>query len=430
VHISSVIERCKYFIAFIIVFIFVFKVNFNSLPIKIVELVSFISFVYCLLYFYAKKEKKLDIYLVFFIAFLFVQFTSYLVSFLLSDSNETSQIKVFIIFYVFYPMVSYFLLSFLLPKISPMGIKKLIIQVVLLQLILTVLIMLNNDVKTILLGMIDVDQERLETSSGIRMVGFSAVYLHLGTIMVLGFMFSLFYARDNLDISIKIKSVYYFFAFCFIFIGVFSARTALVGGFIVIFFYYVNVLKLKANVNNMKAILNLLIWFFIVGFLLSFFLESINDNVLSFFNNSLPWAFEMIFNVMSGDGLNTSSSDELSSMYFYPGNVQTIFLGDARMFSDSGYYMHTDAGYMRQIFSYGLLGLTISILAYSYVFYIISKVFGTVFSICLFLLVLVFNIKGIFIYYSSYDFIIVFMFIYSILFLRTERLNAVALRSL
>lgn len=70
----------------------------------------------------------------------------------------------------------------------------------------------------------------------------------------------------------------------------------------------------------------------------------------------IPYAFEIFLSAAEGDGFSTNSSDVLKSMYF-PIPEQTFWLGDARWVGDEGgYYMHTDAGYMRHALFYGFIG--------------------------------------------------------------------------
>ncbi len=88
----------------------------------------------------------------------------------------------------------------------------------------------------------------------------------------------------------------------------------------------------------------------------------------------IPYAFEMFFSAAKGDGFNTSSTDLLAHMYFQV-SESTFWFGDARWLADGGnsYYMHTDAGYMRHMLFYGVVGSSILYVLYGSVFYYLYK---------------------------------------------------------
>lgn len=72
----------------------------------------------------------------------------------------------------------------------------------------------------------------------------------------------------------------------------------------------------------------------------------------------LKWAFEMLLNFMNGEGLVTDSSDILfNRMYFIPDSWLTVFFGDFHFLnSDGSYYGDTDAGFMRLMLYFGVIG--------------------------------------------------------------------------
>lgn len=80
------------------------------------------------------------------------------------------------------------------------------------------------------------------------------------------------------------------------------------------------------------------------------------------FDKLLPFAFEFLYSYLDQGSITTESTDILSEMYF-PISIQTFFLGDGKYMGLNGsYYMYTDAGYMRHILYYGLIGQIILIL--------------------------------------------------------------------
>src|SRR5690606_36147265 len=89
-------------------------------------------------------------------------------------------------------------------------------------------------------------------------------------------------------------------------------------------------------VNNIKAVVLIVISGIIVGAIASVIIESERlEAVYSF-------AFELFINFFENDSLETNSTNHMSEMYFFPDNINTWLFGDGRMQADKGYYMGTD----------------------------------------------------------------------------------------
>lgn len=409
--------NARFFISACLVFFVVFSVKFVFLPFSTLVMIFSLSLV--LFFVKALVSEKLIInkYYFYFYALALVQLFFYFISYFFSDSTETSQVIVFFIFFVALPIIANCLL-YVLRDVSDL--KSVVIRVFMLaifmQAFLSVIISFNPAFQVLLYSLIDVDLERLMVSANSRLVGFGTSYFQLGTIMVLGFFLSI-YSFKATELSSTYRNIYLLFiSSIFLLVGFFAARTTIVGVVIVLMFYILFDRGGFFKVSKRK-LFSIVLFVFVFLFVALIAILLLSDNIIlsSFLTNSLPWAAEIFINAFSGEGLSSASTSELGSMYFLPDNFKTFILGDARVFSDSGYYMATDAGYIRQIFSYGLVGVIISLSVYTYVFYVISKSFGVVFSLCLATLVFVFNIKGIFIYYSNYEFFIVTCFVISIL---------------
>ena len=81
----------------------------------------------------------------------------------------------------------------------------------------------------------------------------------------------------------------------------------------------------------------------------------------------LPYAFEFVYSYLSGEGFRTSSTDDLWTMLFLPGDAKTLLIG-------SGYYsdpinaqysfMGTDIGYVRTVYYVGVIGSVLIYLWY------------------------------------------------------------------
>ncbi len=78
----------------------------------------------------------------------------------------------------------------------------------------------------------------------------------------------------------------------------------------------------------------------------------------------LPWAFEAYYNYLESGEITTESSDYLLDNFYFDVSEQTMLYGDGRYKDGNEYYMDTDAGYMRHILFFGLLGSSILIFSY------------------------------------------------------------------
>lgn len=73
-------------------------------------------------------------------------------------------------------------------------------------------------------------------------------------------------------------------------------------------------------------------------------------------NPTLHFAFELIYNIIDGKGIETESSNSLSYQYIFPDTLKTWLIGDGIWIFKNAYYMHTDVGYSRLIFFWGIIG--------------------------------------------------------------------------
>ena len=88
------------------------------------------------------------------------------------------------------------------------------------------------------------------------------------------------------------------------------------------------------------------------------------------FQNRTRFAFEGFFSLVEEGQWRTGSNDKLMGMYVFPDNPETWLIGDgyfSNPYGDlnylgelfEGYYQGTDVGYLRFIFFFGLLGLSV-----------------------------------------------------------------------
>ncbi|EPH6686837.1 hypothetical protein ACSYPI_004774, partial [Escherichia coli] len=105
--------------------------------------------------------------------------------------------------------------------------------------------------------------------------------------------------------------------------------------------------------------------------LISLFFPKHFDLVNSIFTK---YTFEFISNYSQTGKIETESSNILKDMYF-PISSHTFFWGDGYWLdpNGNGYYMHTDAGYMRSILYGGFINILLLSLVYFVGFIGISR---------------------------------------------------------
>ena len=83
-------------------------------------------------------------------------------------------------------------------------------------------------------------------------------------------------------------------------------------------------------------------------------------NVNSSFHNQIEYGFEGFFSLFESGEFQTSSTDELSTMWVWPQDTQTWLIGSGLFLSNSSDFTYfSDIGYCRFIFYSGLIGITV-----------------------------------------------------------------------
>src|SRR5690606_3128578 len=98
--------------------------------------------------------------------------------------------------------------------------------------------------------------------------------------------------------------------------------------------------------------------------------------------------------------ISTGSSDKTLDMYVFPANMVTWFFGDGQFVNaDGSYYKHTDVGFLRLIYYFGLIGtFAYFIMQYKMVKYlkiIVPRGNFRYMFMTIFVWILILNFKGI-----------------------------------
>ncbi|MCE0846442.1 hypothetical protein LVQ79_12855 [Buttiauxella sp. A2-C1_F] len=170
-------------------------------------------------------------------------------------------------------------------------------------------------------------------------------------------------------------------------------RTALLGA--VVYFLIAVTSKINKLAINIKVIKSLFIYLFLfgVGILYVMFNPALSELL---FNNLIPFAFEFIIKYLDTGTASTTSTDILQNMYF-PISDYTFLLGDG-MYSavnGVGYYMGTDAGYMRPILFGGVFFFLMLAMHWLFSFcYGLGVIYGRYISFIILVVTLILQYKG------------------------------------
>ncbi|AUY25854.1 MAG: hypothetical protein E7B29_18130 [Mixta calida] len=335
-----------------------------------------------------------------------IPFLWYLISVTLNGSNDFSLTSTLFSYQVYISVLILVLVCLFL-KTRNINIDKSIFNAFLVQAIIIILAFLSPSFRWFV-QLFQSEGAReialMQQNIGIRGLALSSQqYFGLGVLYCTFFLFYMFSLTND---KVKISSL---FPFCLILLSSLTiARTVFIG--VAISFLYL-LLVLNKSIT-VKIITRLLVIGFISLLLLAYF-YLYSDNVT--IKNAINWAFEFFFNAVQGNGVNTASTIALSKMYF-PLNEAQVLYGDGRYLEhDGSYYMHTDAGYMRMILSVGL-GMIFWVL---YDLLIIKVLYHSLhgykykgrFCLCLFLLLLILNVKGEVLGYNVGAHLLIFIYI-------------------
>lgn len=177
--------------------------------------------------------------------------------------------------------------------------------------------------------------------------------------------------------------------------GLSAGRTSLTGLFIGVFLYilFYNFQQKKKIIFTFKKILLGFVSFLITTLLIIYFV--FNETLKNQFYLFSRFAFEMFYTYQRTGSFTTTSSNKLiNEMYFRISN-KTLFLGDGRYTNlDGSYYMFTDAGFMRNILFFGVIG-TMLLIIYQLQFFAWNKDKRDILiNLSIFTYILILNIKG------------------------------------
>ena len=182
---------------------------------------------------------------------------------------------------------------------------------------------------------------------------YASAAVHYG---VVAWMTLTMYANRRL--SGKQSLYFYILIILFTLAGVLSGRTYFILfplSFLLL--YYICNRSIKRTFKqSFKIYLPLIVAF--MGIMIYFFSEN---------EEMMRWIFELFINIRESSSFETDSTNVLKEMYFLPDNIYALTFGEGRAINQDGsQYMHTDVGYIRNVYYWGIIGTLIYYLVLIY----------------------------------------------------------------
>lgn len=254
----------------------------------------------------------------------------------------------------------------------------------------------------------DIDELKRSQTEESRLLGYGIAFFGAGIVcgMALILIVYMLMSRKFNLFQISVLGILYTFIF---YIGLFSARTTVVGLSASLALLVLLILKGKSYSAQAYKFLGIGVIFLLIGYTLCFV----------YFPDFTDWAFELLTNYESSGELRTNSSDAIQHMFLFPQNMLQWLFGIGLMA-----YSGSDVGYTRLLFYSGLPG-TLAFFYYSY--YITKKCMtkNKMFNITLifmFIYNLALNVKG-FSDLNNYLYLFFFYFLMKKDYLRQDYLK-------
>ncbi|SBV94376.1 conserved membrane hypothetical protein [uncultured Dysgonomonas sp.] len=182
---------------------------------------------------------------------------------------------------------------------------------------------------------------------GSRFIGVGiGSYFSGGTISIIGSVTCTF-----VILKTKNKIIWGIILFIISALGIFIARIAFLG----ILFSLILILRHWFKRSQLYKILPRIlisICILITGFyIVNQFSENYKDSAL------IRQSFELFFKFEESNSFQVKSAERVKEMFIIPDNGKTFLIGDGRFSNpDNSFYMHTDVGYSRLLYYYGIIG--------------------------------------------------------------------------
>lgn len=385
----------------ILLFFILYPTWFIFLPIPSDRIIQFIGILFFVFFVLLRKKIFLDQRFILFIGVsFFIAFISWLALLWSSDPNLylVKRLSNIIFFSFSFYFIIYFINQFI-PNLTLGKFLDYVIYVVLIQALVSLFLFLNPTLYENFISII-----RPEANEGLL------ERIHLIQIRLLGISNSFFTASTNYGIHILIlmlipyckgsaiyknRLLYYAALAIIITAGILSGRTVIFA--ILLGLGYIIIMERKRVIPLILKSLKVL--FFLMAIFIAIFLILRNFIDLTRFERIASWAFEIFIQYSDGGQITSSSTDVMLKMYKWPEDISTWIIGHGLILnSDGSYYMHSDIGYIRLLYYFGVIGTITFIIAQFYYYKIAANYYSNpaikLFLFFLFIWILILNLKG------------------------------------
>jgi hypothetical protein len=363
------IKSFNYYFTILITFFFIFGVPFTYLPINSSKLVF--TFLVVLFILKTISTKKLDIKVnksIFIFAIVLVGMIN--ISLLYAIGHNTMDFSVSYAYFIFLIEAlvgSYLLYTLFLKNYSFEEILHIIIVVSLLQALIIIGMFALEPFRDFIFSIADSKDDLMKRYGGFRGFGLAgSVTYDLAVFLSIGMIFIAYLVSQSSK-----KRLFYLISWVIIFIAVLmTGRTGWIGAFLSLLILFLNF----KNKNSIKSLTYLIFSLIFVTVFFIFILFKFFPEVYEIlFVSVVPYAFEMFINLYETGFMSTSSSDHLQAMYFDV-KEETYLFGDGYWANPNGfgYYMGTDAGFMRHMLFYGIIPSLFLYIFYLFAFFKMS----------------------------------------------------------
>lgn len=385
-------DRSKYWFIFIL-FLFITDLNWIILPISTRKFIGIIG----LVTFALNKFQSSSIVLKQGISLYFGCIVILCISSIINAHVDTAVFSMFIGRILIVLGSYYILITF--RKVNLNTFLKTFIYIVIFNDLLAFVLFLSPPLNNYFTILEPASESVMEVYSGLRFVGLGAFRFFEGGVINALALISIFYLLSIRQFTIY-KSA--FLIILILFLGIFIARTTLTGLIGLIFFFYPSWSTKRLLVKVSLIITSIAVIIF--SFLNIYFSE----------NPAIEWAFEIIYNYLEKGSVETTSTDSLLTMYEFPSSITSWIIGDGQWLANDGrYYMHTDVGFCRLLFLFGLFGTIYFFLSFLRIIVSIaeqSKLSIKLLLLNAYILMILVNLKG----FSDFSYILFPLLFYTL----------------
>lgn len=381
-------------IAFVVVFTYLFPISINLLPVSTDLILHAVGIVYVI--FWKKAVINIEHYRLCILSLVVVLLSLFHTT--INNSFDFSLIVKFIASLLFIP--SSILVVDIIKKttrsFSEIVILEWILYVTIGQAIISLILFIQPalmDIWLSIMKLTDVGENIASASAGFRLIAFAkyqfanmAVMYGLALLCAITIAFS-----GESKFYNNYKLLYYVSVILVLVAGILSARTFFIILLMAILYASFLLWRKKGFVSILYiASLSVIIILLIASAIL--FLEN------SEYARTYKWAFEWLINFQDSGKLQTDSTSTLGNMYFFPEQTKTWLIGDGIFSnSDGTFYKETDAGYIRSLFYWGIIGSLIYYLIQYMYFRVVygasSNKYVRYFIVILIVWLFIYNIK-------------------------------------